>query len=192
MRPNASFCCWPGLGLFLTRASLWAWWGCFYYFFLFKTIIRLLRSGRLPQRLSLDLGSHYFPLPLPRHYCSITMLDFFSLSFSRPSLWHLLAEISGLLPQNLRRGDTSLGIAARADGLQQGLLRLCVSAFFSLCFVFALVLLALRGNEQAWFWLIWSVIISNNVQLNGSQFTVGDVNPSISRPCAKLIKDVNW
>lgn len=109
-----------------------------YYFFMFKTqSSACCEAASLPQRLSLDLGSHYFPLPLPRRYCFITMLDFYFLPFSRPSLWHLLAKISRLLPWNPRHGNASLGIAAavRTDGLHQGFACLRCCFFLSLfCF----------------------------------------------------------
>lgn len=109
-----------------------------YYFFMFKTIISLLWSGPPPPAPQPGSGQSLFPsasasasaLLLHNH----AGIFYFFFLFSRPSLWHLLAKISRLLPWNPRHGNASLGIAAavRTDGLHQGF---CVSAlllFFSL------------------------------------------------------------
>lgn len=146
---NAAFFHWPVFDTFFNTSSTLGVAPAFYYFFTFKNNhLPAVKRPASPSASALGLTGHYFPLPLPRHYCFITMLDFFFffffLSFSRPSLWHLLAEISGLLPQNPRHGDASLGIAARTDGLQQG--------FSSLRFVLVLVLLGSRRDERVRFW----------------------------------------
>lgn len=80
----------------------------------------------LPQRPSLDLGSHYFPLLLPRHYCFITVLDFFFLLHAPPFDICSL-RLAGFSRENPRRGNASLRIAAaasRSGGRRQGFARL--------------------------------------------------------------------
>lgn len=110
--------------------------------FIFKQSSASLRADLPPHRLSLYLGSHYFPL-LPRHYCFITVLIFF---FFFPSLWHLLAKISRLLLLlwNPRCGNTSLGIimGVRTNGLREGSVYAFIFFFGFVCFSLFIVCLA--------------------------------------------------
>lgn len=173
-----------------------------YYFFMFKTIICLLWSGQPPPAPQPRSGQSLFPSASAS--ASALLLHnhagfFFFLPFSRPSLWHLLAKISRLLPWNPRHGNASLGIAAavRTDGLQPGF---CVSAllFFSLCFVFVLVLLGLRRSGRVWFWnesrQIRSVIVFIRRTAEWQPVHCGRCQPiNHSSLCllTKLIKEVN-